>query len=312
MDTRSTNAPWGTMWVASLRKACGIAEFALSISEYIPELRLSKFPLVKREDEVLYLQHESMLYSEDAVTDVLLRAKDEGVSVVAAEHDVAPDTRRWEAHADTLIALTANGASTLRERCGEAKVVHIPHGCPTWFPKRKTSIGSTIGAFGFLGHYKGFFGILDVLRSCPGTELILFSHDRRRKIEEDWTQAIKGLPVRWVRDYLSQEEVAQRLAAEADVLVYFYDDVVQYSASGAVRIGLASGVPVLTSKSRWFDELGESVYRTDDLVIGVQRLFADNQLRADVTTAARDFCEENSWPKIGKMHRLLVEERRRV
>ncbi len=168
--------------------------------------------------------------------------------VVITEHSVRQAGRAFEATADALLALTADGAGTLRARWPGKQVVSVPHGCPTFFPPRKRQRGRVIGGFGFLEPHKGFGRLLEVLRAMPGTELLLLAHPRDQAAADSWTAQATGLPVRWDRRYLPAERIAHRLAAEADVLVFWYDDVPYASASGAARIGLSTGVPVLTSR----------------------------------------------------------------
>ena len=232
--------------------------------------------------------------------------------MVITEHDVRPGSRRsWERDADVLVSLTKAGVAALRAQWPDKRVEWIEHGCPTWFPPRKRTRGRTIGAFGFLDWYKGFWRLLDVLRDVPGTDLLLISHPRtmqQREAAAAWWAAAQGLPVRWVSDYLPVEEVASRLAAEADVLAFYYEDIPHECASGAARVGLATGVPVLASKTRWFAELGETVYRADDLAEGVARLLDDTSLRRHVTAAAREYCDALSWSRIAARHAALWHE----
>ncbi|MCU1424073.1 MAG: Spore coat polysaccharide biosynthesis protein SpsA, partial [Microbacteriaceae bacterium] len=76
--------------------------------------------------------------------------------------------------------------------------------------------------------------------------------------------------------------------------------------SSAVLLGLSTGVPVITSDTPWFEDLGAAVYRagrgTADLVAGLERLFDDDALRDRTTTAARAYCADNSWSRIAARH----------
>jgi glycosyltransferase involved in cell wall biosynthesis len=185
--------------------------------------------------------------------------------------------------------------------------VRLHHGCPTWFPPRKRERGRTIGTFGFLEAHKGVFGLLDVLRSLPGTDLVLHSHPRSPATERRFLRASAGLPVRWHRDYAPAAEIAQRLAATCDVLVFWYDEVAVSAASGAVRVALASGVPVLTSPTTWFADLAGATYQPAHLVEGLERLLADDDLRAEVVERARDHCHDHSWSRSAAEHLDLWE-----
>src|SRR5262249_13034366 len=91
--------------------------------------------------------------------------------------------------------------------------------------------GRVIGAFGFLAQYKGFWKLLDIVRETPGAELVLYSHAKSEPLEASWREAAKNLPVRRIEDYLPAEEIARRLAAEADILVYWYSETSTISAS---------------------------------------------------------------------------------
>jgi hypothetical protein len=116
--------------------------------------------------------------------------------------------------------------------------------------------------------------------------------------------------VRRVRDFLPIAESVRRLAADADILVFWYDEVPVDVASYAVRIGLATGVPVLCSPTGWFRDLrevtGQPPGATDaDLAAGVERLLADGDRRDRLTAAARDYCHRHRWAEIARRHRVL-------
>jgi glycosyltransferase involved in cell wall biosynthesis len=107
------------------------------------------------------------------------------------------------------------------------------------------------------------------------------------------------------RAFLPSQEIAARLAAQADILVYWYDAIASASASGAVRIGLASGVPVLSSAVPWFEDVREVTYQPQDLASGVRRLLQDESLRKELVQKAREFCHAMSWAHTAQAHRRL-------
>jgi glycosyltransferase involved in cell wall biosynthesis len=111
--------------------------------------------------------------------------------------------------------------------------------------------------------------------------------------------------VRWIEDYRAEADVAHDLAAEADVLVFWYDEARYVSASIAVRTGLASGVPVLTSPTRWFQDVRGVTHQPVNLVEGLERLLEDTTLRDTLTEAATDYCHRHAWSKIADRHRAL-------
>jgi glycosyltransferase involved in cell wall biosynthesis len=70
------------------------------------------------------------------------------------------------------------------------------------------------------------------------------------------------------------------------------------AASGAARIALATGVPVLASPTAWFSDLRHVTHQPDDLVDGLARLLDDTSLRDRVTLAAREYCHAHSWRRV--------------
>jgi glycosyltransferase involved in cell wall biosynthesis len=297
-----------TLWASARVSPCGVADYTASLAGAVADrVRVAR----QRPDiaglRLLHVQHADGLFDEAELTRCAQQVRHVGVPVCITEHAVATRASAWEREADALVALTPPGAERLRARWPHKPVHYLPHGCPTWFPPRKQARGRVIGAFGFLARHKGFWRLPEVLRAVSGTEALLISYSSSAEGEASWAAATGGLPARRVSELLPVEEVARRLAAEADLLVFWYDEVPRAAASGAVRVGLASGVPVLTSPTTWFSDLTDVTYQPDDLVEGVRRLLEDTQLRDRLTTAARDYCQEHSWPRTARRHLELWE-----
>jgi glycosyltransferase involved in cell wall biosynthesis len=237
------------------------------------------------------------------------RALGRGVS--ATVHSVLPTPIPREAEMDALVALTARGAAILAARNPGKPCLHIPHGCPTWFPRRKARRGRVIGAFGFLTPHKGFFELLDAVRDLPGASLLLVAHAPDPAVEAAWEKAARGAPVRRIGGYPDAAAAARLLAAEADLLAYPYREAGLAYASGAVTVGLATGVPVLASTAACFDDLGEAVWRTDDLRAGLARMLDNTALRERTAAAARAHCHDNDWATTARRHRALWSRIRR-
>ncbi|HEY4281133.1 MAG TPA: glycosyltransferase [Conexibacter sp.] len=293
-----------TIWVPSAGTPCGLAEHAARITEQLPGVALTAEPPDLRRVRVLHIEHEPSLHDEGRLAAVVRAAREQRVPVVVSEHTVTPVAHAWERDADVLIATTAEGAKALRERWRGKWVEHIPLGCPTWFPPRKRTRGKVIGAYGLFGAHKGFARLLELLPRLPGAELLLVSHDRDGAASE-WEAAAAGLPVRRVSGFLPEHEAAAVLAAEADVLVYFYDELAGETASAAARLGLSTGVPVLTSPTRRFADLRDVTYQPADLAAGVERLLEDDELRERLVASARAFCEQHNWPRTSERIRAL-------
>jgi hypothetical protein len=116
--------------------------------------------------------------------------------------------------------------------------------------------------------------------------------------------------VRRIDSFLTVEEIARRLAAEADALVFWYDAAPHESASYAVRVGLSTGVPVLCSPTNWFRDVAAATHQPSvatlaDLEAGVERVLTDDLLREHLAGAARHYCHEHRWAQIARQHREL-------
>jgi glycosyltransferase involved in cell wall biosynthesis len=89
------------------------------------------------------------------------------------------------------------------------------------------------------------------------------------------------------------------------VLAFWYDPPPYPTASAAARLGLATGVPVLTSPTGWFADLRDATYQPDDLVDGLATLFEETELRNRLAAAAREFCHDQSYARMAQRHRAL-------
>jgi len=291
-----------TVWVPSWQTQCGIAEYTAHLQENIPNIRITGNPPDPYGSELIHIQHEHSLFDDAQLTEHIKRFRKFNLHTIVTEHAVLDRPAEWEMESEILVALTPGGTEMLRKKCPGKRIEHIPHGCPTWFPPRKKSIGKVIGTFGFLEHYKGFWKLLQVLQELQGSELLMFSYAKSAQIEAEWNHDSRGLPVQRIPDFLPAKEVVRRLASRADILVFWYEDKPHFSVSGAVRVGLATGVPVLVSSTKWFQDVKEVTYQPDSLLEGVRRLIEDRDLRNQLAEAARDFCFENSWVNIARRH----------
>ncbi len=294
-----------TLWVPSWGGACGIAEYAARVAAELPDVRVVRDAPDLRGVRVLHVEHEPSLFEENALSARIAEAVALGIPVTVNEHAVGTQAHAWERDASLLTALTAAGAARLRERWPAVRVEHVPHGCSTWFPPRKPRRGRVIGAFGFLEPHKGFGRLLEALPRLPGAELVLYSHAKDPALGREFDAAAAGLPARRVDAFLPEREVVRRLAAEADALAFWYEPTATASSSGAVRVALSTGVPVLTSCAGCLDELGEATYRPDDLGQGLARLLDDDDLSARLRSAAQEYCHEHSWARMAARHRRL-------
>jgi glycosyltransferase involved in cell wall biosynthesis len=293
--------------VSSWRSACGIAEYTAHLVGAMPPatgLRVSADTPHVADARVLHVQHQYGLYDERELARTCAQARQARVPVVVTEHMVRSDPPICEREADVLVTMSDAGVAALRARWPAKRIEHLAHGCPTWFPRRKRRRGRVIGAFGFMAPHKGFDRLLAMLRSTrdDNLQLVLYSAARSTGDEARWSADARGLPARREPRFLAVEDIARRLAAEADILVFWYDEADFPTVSGAVRVGLATGVPVLTSPTTWFADVREATYQPPDLEEGVRHLLEDTRLREHLVEAATTYCHMHSWQRTAERH----------
>jgi glycosyltransferase involved in cell wall biosynthesis len=109
--------------------------------------------------------------------------------------------------------------------------------------------------------------------------------------------------VEWHTEYL-QDEDSLALLNECDLLVLPHRDT-RESASGAVRIAMASRVPVLVTPVRIFDDIGDAVIRAEGLdskalAAAIARCLRDPDLRRHTADAAERWLEAHEWSRLGE------------
>lgn len=291
------------LWTPSIGTRCGVAQYADAL---VTALRRIGPALHEAEPVpsggVLHLQHEHSLVAPEEVTRTARRCRDARVPFVVTEHTVREQADEWEGEASALVAHSAEGVALLQERWPAQRVELIPHGCPTWFPPRKRRRGRVVATFGFLEPHKGLAALLDAAAAVGDVELLLIGSTRAAWADE-WLAGLDlPVPVRRIAQFLDEPEIARRLAAQADVLVFPYAQPRFSAVSGAVRVGLASGVPVLTTPTTWFSDLQDVTLQTDDLAAGIARLLDDTALRDGLSAAAREHCHAHCWDRAAQQH----------
>lgn len=130
----------------------------------------------------------------------------------------------------------------------------------------------TIASYGFFLPNKGLLELIEAIHLLRQRQqdyrLLLvnaeFPADISRELIEKAKSLIKafglGAYVDLETRFLSDEESLQKLS-RADAIIYAYQDTSE-SASGAVRYGLASGKPVITTPSPIFQDIESLVFQT--------------------------------------------------
>jgi glycosyltransferase involved in cell wall biosynthesis len=177
----------------------------------------------------------------------------------------------------------------------------------------------TIASYGFFLPHKGLLELVEAVALLRrrglrirlkmvnaeypvGESAALVERTKRRVLELDLTDSVDVCT-----DFLSDEESLRRLS-DADLLVFPYQQTGE-SASGAVRYGIATGVPVAVTPLPIFEDVASAVsilpgFAPTDIADGIgdllEKLSVDAAARDRLARAAAAWREAHSYSKLGR------------
>jgi glycosyltransferase involved in cell wall biosynthesis len=291
-----------TLWAPGGR-GTESSDYAAALAAAAAGVRLVRRPPEAPTLRLLHVHHEEAALADADLAARVLEARGMGLPVAVTQHAAADRIRAWERDADVLVVTRAAAASAVRERWPAKWVEYIPPGCPTWFPPRKPQAGSVIAAAGPLIGEGSSGPLAALLRRRRHAEVLLFGPSATPGAERRVGGAGQAR-VRRLDPRLTGRRLAERLAAEADVIAVWGPSCDAWPLRAAVRTAVASGVPVATAGDG-LDELDGATHRGRDLGDAVSALLDDEGLAGAVSERAREFCNDNSWARIAERHVAL-------
>ena len=245
--------------------------------------------------DIIVIQHQPGLLRFAYLNELLLKLSEMNVKVFITMHNTKDrsiifPSKRIERAVDglkscsTVMVHSSTDVENLKKLGITENVVMIPHGIyppPSESAQTLPVKGRVLGTFGFLLPHKGQTQLVEAFERLPGwDELLLLCATREGsgKMESKINSLIenKGLTgrVRLVTDFLD-DDVAIATLAKCELLVFPYQNTNE-SASGAVRMGVASGVPIAVSPIPIFDDIEGSIKlrgtSVDDIVASISML----------------------------------------
>ena len=167
-----------------------------------------------------------------------------------------------------------------------------------------------IGTFGFLLPGKGLTELIHsfalMLRAYPAAYLLMLNADYPNVESQEQRERCLALVrlleleghLRLINEFLDIEETLFLLSA-CDAIVFPYQRS-EESASGAVRLGLAAGRPVLTTPLSIFSDLSEIVYQLPgiearEIAEGILSLLDNEDRKTEILQRQQDWVRANSW-----------------
>jgi glycosyltransferase involved in cell wall biosynthesis len=291
--------------------------------------RVRDFLVAKKFDAAVF-QHNFSFYDAEDFVDTLLASAEAGIDVFVIfhrtsdleSHDRLASHRRMIEALQTCTRIFVHGlddVNRLREWGVIGNVVLLAHGVIERAPLNADGVrgllglsgfGPVIGSFGFLLPGKGLteliHGFALILRAYPNAYLLMINADyplaESQEERERCLALIRLLEienhVRLVNEFLDTEEALFFLSA-CDAITYPYQRS-EESASGAVRLGLAAGRPVVTTPLPVFADLAEIVYQLSgtgpaEIAEGIISLLQDADRKSRVVQRQQDWVRANSW-----------------
>ncbi|WP_254070262.1 glycosyltransferase [Acidisphaera sp. L21] len=281
--------------------------------------------LLRSEPQMLVIQHQPGLISWLDLVEIIDLTRVICIKTVVTLHSTASIALIETAlRASVLLGLAAvervvvhslHDLETLRRFGIIQNVALIPHGAGVTDitarrPTRNLTASPIIGCYGFFLPHKGIATLIaafaQILETWPSATLRLVNAEYPSPlsaIERSTCQTLARQlaiyeSIEWEQDYLADTD-AIALLAGCDLIVMPYGATPE-SASGAVRLALASGVPVAVSMSPIFDDLGGSVHRVDattasSLGDAITGLLDNDAKRLSVVAAAEQWLREHDW-----------------
>jgi len=234
------------------------------------------------------------------------------------------DAKQFLAIARRILVHSVHDLNRLKTIGLVENVTLFPMGVPQPVASERKSVRKRLGlsrsrlvlaTFGYLLPHKGLRELIRatalLCRDFGSVDLLMLNALYPAAESETEHQACRqeiaalGLSsrVRLVTDFLDESEILSQLAA-SDLVVFPYQQT-QESASAAVRLGLASLVPVVCTPLDIFDDVGSVISRlpgteSEDIAKGLRQLTANRSGLTEVAERQRAWVSAHSWNTLGR------------
>jgi glycosyltransferase involved in cell wall biosynthesis len=277
--------------------------------------------------DVVMIQHEFGLFPDARHWLAFLSALRD-YRVIVTMHSVFKhkDKTICEAAIPEIIVHTELAANVLKnEKQIPGKVHVIPHGCSPYTNGEKYwnlyRSKHTFTQFGFGFRYKAWETCIrataELKTRIPDVFFTaLFSESPYCKVEhdvyaEELHELIEALGVQEnvaiVRGYQSDQTLASYLRTN-QIAVFPYSSSVEhqvFGCSGAARLAMSHGIPIIGSAEPHFHDLQGVIPRASsiqDVVESLETLFKDAEARKSQLARQAEFLRENSWAAVARRH----------
>lgn len=277
--------------------------------------------LKEYQPDIIWIQHEFGLWPNASYWLSMMTQLSE-FRVIVTMHSVFhhKDKTIVEAAMPEIVVHLEGGRKLLKEEKGIASEVHmIPHGCYSYDPKRLWNFyksDKTFMQFGFGFRYKGWENSIKATailkEKYPDVFFTgLFSESPYAKLDHqiyynELMNLINELGIQEnvsiIRGYQSDEVLDSFLRTnQATIFPYVsHPNHEVFGASGAARMAMSRGLPVVTSSVNHFSDLPTIKADTsEDIAAALEMLFTVPAAKEKQLETQLRYLAENTWEKIG-------------
>lgn len=235
-----------------------------------------------------------------------------------------------------IVVHTEEGKEILRKTGNNNNIFVVPHGCIEFPPEERKELWNifqtpyAIVQFGFGFYYKGVDTVLEAVS-------ILKKKDEKYKdifycylcSENPHANAIHtnyynflmekvheyGIEdnVAIIRKFQTEQTLNHYLRTAKLALFPYRSDPnnVVYGASGATRVAMANGIPVICGKNHQFDDLEGVVPRAgtaEELANEIDKVFSDWKHKDAIIERCQKYIEENTWSRVADKYLAIYPE----
>jgi len=236
-----------------------------------------------------------------------------------------------------IVVHTKEGMEVLRKTGNNNDIFVIPHGCVHIPPEQRPELWNifqtpyAIVQFGFGFYYKGVDTALEAISILKHKQpekykdifycYLCSENPHANSIHTNYynflMNKVKELDildnVAIIRKFQTEQTINHYLRTAKLALFPYRSDPnnVVYGASGATRIAMANGCPVIAGRNHQFDDLEGVVARAgtaEELAGEIDKVFSNEKYRNSIVEHSQKYILDNTWDKCADKYLSLYEK----
>jgi len=286
--------------------------------------------LKEYDPDIIWFQHEFGLWPNASYWLAMMNQLSD-YRVIVTMHSIFHhrDKTIVEAAMPEIVTHLEGGRAVLKEEKGISAKVHvIPHGCYIYDNERLWNFyksEKTFMQFGFGFRYKGWENSIRAAailkKKYPDAFFTgLFSESPYAKVEHqiyynELMRMVDDLDltenVALIRGYQSDATIDSFLRTNQATLFPYvsHPEHEVFGASGAARLAMSKGLPVITSSVNHFSDLPTiKADSPEEIAAALEHLFANPSAKEKQIQTQTSYLNDNTWEKIGLRYKAIFEE----